>query len=223
MPQNPQENPNTLGAEDTVPQPTAPVEQPAPVVADIAKELSQQAVAQAEVKEDVPVEAPSKQIDLSQFSPEMLQALKQALAVTPDRAQTKAKKPTIELRVMYMDINREIPKYVVDFKQARMGLKYNSALQKDEETLKILVLFAGDTEYTEVVYSEFMQSDRVKLEVVSQREEKEVYSQGDTYKTLPDGVSKVLVSMDVTTVQYFYTVKLPNGTTIELQDKVVNA
>jgi hypothetical protein len=68
-------------------------------------------------------------------------------------------------------------------------------------------------------YTEFMQSDRVAVEVVSQRSEEHIIEEGQVMQR----ETGKIVMKELKTVDYFYTVKLPTGGTVELQGKMANA
>lgn len=196
---------------------TAPQTEPvAPVVDDIAQRLGQETVKEIKTDENKPTQATPMLVDLANLTPEMLQTLKSMLNVTPDRVQQKKGNIRIEIRTTEI---ADVPRYVVDFKTAKMGLRHDVTLQKDVETLMIDVRFNGDEKYTTVPYKEFMQYDRVAVEVVSQRVVEDIRHEGQVMQR----ETGRLVEKEVKTNLYFYTVALPDGSKVEIEGKMANA
>jgi len=187
-----------------------------PVVNDIAQRLGQETVKEIKTDENKPTQATPMLVDLANLTPEMLQTLKSMLNVTPDRVQQKKGNIRIEIRTAEI---AEVPRYVVDFKTAKMGLRHDVTLQKDVETLMIDVRFNGDDKYTTVPYKEFMQFDRVAVEVISQRAVEDIRHEGQVMQR----ETGRLVEKEVKTMLYFYTVALPDGSKVELEGKMANA
>ena len=212
------ENGANIGGEQGSNTPVPPIstEPVAPVVENIAQRLGQETVKEIKTDEAKPQQATPMLIDLANLSPEMLQTLKSMLNVTPDRVQQKKGNIKIEIRTAEI---AEVPRYVVDFKTAKMGLRHDVTLQKDVETLMIDVRFNGDEKYTTVPYKEFMQYDRVAVEVVSQRVVEDIRHEGQVMQR----ETGRLVEKEVKTNLYFYTVALPDGSKVEIEGKMANA
>lgn len=204
------------GQGSNTPVPPISPEPVAPIVDDISKRLGQETAKEIKTDENKPQQATPMLVDLANLTPEMLQTLKSMLNVTPDRIQQKKGNIKIEIRTTEI---ADVPRYVVDFKTAKMGLRHNTELQKEVETLVIDVRFNGDEKYTTVPYKEFMQYDRVAVEVLSQRSQDDVRYEGQVIQR----ETGKLVEKEVKTVLYFYTVALPDGTTVELEGKMANA
>ncbi|OGG65124.1 hypothetical protein A2Z56_02435 [Candidatus Kaiserbacteria bacterium RIFCSPHIGHO2_12_45_16] len=188
----------------------------APVVNNIASRLEKESVTATVDNTDKPVHNTPMMIDLANLSTEQLSMLKSMLSVTPDRVQQK--RGNIQIEIRRVNIQDE-PRYVVDIKRARMALEYHAETGAEVEAHVISVLLNGATEYVDMNYTEFMQSDRVKVEVISTRTVEGVIEEGEVISR----ETGKLVMKELKTVQYFYTVKLPDGTTVELEGKMANA
>lgn len=195
--------------------PAEPVATP-PVVGAIAQRLGQESVKENTDDTDKPVQHTPMMIDLANLSTEQLSMLKSMLSVTPDKVQKRRGNIRIEIRKVV--VNDE-DKYIVDFKRARLALAYHPETNAEMETHVIPVLFHDATEYVDMNYTEFMQSDRVAVEVVSQRSEENIIEEGEVISR----ETGKLVMKELKTMEYFYTVKLPTGQTVELQGKMANA
>lgn len=184
--------------------------------ADIAKRLGETTVVVTEEDRNKPQAHTPMLIDLANMSPEQLQMLKSMLNVTPDRVTQKKGNIRVEIRSVVKD---DVERYIVDFKPARLALDYHAETGQEFESHKIPVRLDGETEYFDMHYTEFMQSDRVPVEVVAQRSVEDIIKEG---QVLQRETGKI-VEKEVTVVTYFYTVKLPNGKEVEIQGKVANA
>lgn len=187
-----------------------------PVVAGISEKLEQTSEQQAHHDPTAPTQAEPMLVDLNNLKPEQLQVLKAMLNVTPDRAQPKKGNIIIEIRkVQYKGED----KFILDFEQARIALAYDSEAQRDMETHKIRVKLNGVEDMVDMLYGDFMEAERVPVEVISERHVDDSFSEGEvTQRT-----TGKLVQRDVQTREYFFTVKLPTGEQVEIQGKIANA
>lgn len=187
------------------------------VVNNIADMMAIKSVEASVTKDSTAPQANTPMLfDLANMSPEQLQTLKAMLNVTPDRAQQKRGNIRVKIRTISQN---EVPRYIVDFKRARTALAYATETGKEFESHRIEVLLNGDTAYTDMMYPEFMEAERVAVEVISQREEKDTLIEGEVVQR----ETGKLINKEVNIVKYFYTVKLPDGTTAELQGSLANA
>ena len=187
-------------------------EVPEPQVEDIASRLSNKEEVSEDVQEDVPVPETPVNFDPSMFTSEQLQALKRMLNATPDRPNNKNKGMTVQLR----EINGKV---VRDFSKA-----FNGFIQDPEEptrripTVKIKVYFFGEEEPTEMLYTEFMDSPRVKFTVKNVRTETEEVEEGETISN----ETGQLVTMVAIYHHRFFKIEV-DGKEVEVSDKIVNA
>lgn len=208
-------NPPVVQPEVTpAPVETAPVSNP--VVQGVASRLSERAVEEVERPTDVPQPHTPLGFDFSQLSSEQLSTLKAMLNVTPDQVQQARGNVRIEIRAVDTE---DGTRYVVDFKQSRKAVGYDAETGHEYETNKIEVLLDGDTEYTDMFYNEFMELERVPVEVMSTRTETQVLNEGQVVQR----ETGKLVNKEVKINHYFYNVKLPNGRLVELAGKLANA
>lgn len=178
----------------------------------INQELSQS----EEVKETT---APKSEVvepafDISKLSPDQLQQLAAALRAVPERVNDKKNK-TVKVREVTVN---GAQKLVLDFKRAFIGLVDDPENQRKVERHIIPIKVEGDTEFRNMLYSEFMQSPQVVCEVTKMNKEELPIVEGETY----DQYDR-LVEMTRTEVVYTLTVKTPDGREIELPGKVANA
>lgn len=152
---------------------------------------------------------PAPAFDISKLSPEQLRDLKAALADIPERSQNKGHTVTVR---------RFNDQYVIGAGTSRTKSVLDPAEQKAVTKVTIPVLYLGAEKFDDVDYKEFMQSERVKCQVVSTREIKDREVHGIVYSQQ----LKREVEQDVTTRVTYYTVKLPNGETIELFEDAIN-
>ena len=69
------------------------------------------------------------------------------------------------------------------------------------------------------MYNDFMDLERVQVEVLEQREKVNIREEGE----VTQAETGKLVMKEARVVQYFYTLALPNGKTVEVEGKLVNA
>ena len=194
----------------------APQEEAPSVVADISERLSHETEKEVEKDETLPQANEPMLVDLANLSPDQLQSLKAMLNVTPDRAQQKQGNIRVTIRKVVKD---EKDRYIVDFKQARTAIDFEPETGKEFESHKIAVLLDGDTEYTDMMYTDFMELERVQVEVLSQRQDVNMRVEGEVRQA----ETGKLVQKEVREVTYFYTLALPNGNQVEVEGKLVNA
>ena len=150
--------------------------------------------------------------DMGKLTAEQLQLLKSMLAVTPERVATKKANARTFIRTIG-------GKYVVSTKNSYLALVYDPTRLSEVETHKMPVKFAGEDKFTDVIYTEFMKAERVPCEILRIREEKGRRVEGEVVQR----ETGKIVEMEVTIVNYFFTVKLPDGTTTEVDGSAANA
>lgn len=182
-----------------------------PNIASISERLSEQESGEARGSEVMNTETPIP-FDLSQLRPEQLQQLKQMLAATPDRIVRKKKNPTVTLRV----INDKV---IVNHKNTYKALVDDPENNRKVERHHIPVLFQGDKDYTVIMYKEFINSPRVACEVTGTRSETDEIVEGETVSR----ETGQMVEMVVKVIRDYFTIKLPDGSTIEIEGKIANA
>lgn len=161
---------------------------------------------------DAPKAVEAIPFDIGKLTAEQLSNLKSMLAVTPERVPTKKKNAITQLR----SINGKV---VVAIKNAYLTLVYDPVRMTDIEAHKIPVRFAGETEFKDVLYNEFMKSERVMCEIMSIRTQEEIRIEGEVVQR----ETGRLVNQEVKMVIYFFTVKLPDGTITEIEGSAANA
>lgn len=197
---------------DVIPSETPAKSEPTPE--DIASRLESDEVSgQEEVEQEGKPQAERpKEFDLSQFSPETLQALKRMLNATPDRPTNKKDGISIQLREIDGKILR-------DFSKA-----FNGYITDPEEPTrkiavpKIKVWLFGQEEPVEMQYEHFMQAERKKFKVHSTRREVKEVEEGET----TSNETGQLVTMIATYHTQFFTIEV-DGKKVEISDKIANA
>jgi hypothetical protein len=184
-------------------------EKPFDITASIAKRLEgeEQEVAK---EEGINPESPLP-FDLTRLSKEQLQSLKSMLAATPDAQIRKKKNPTVFLR-------RIDGKMVQDFKRALLALVDDPENRRQVERHVIPVKFFGEDKYVDVLYSLFINSERVQCEVKKSRNEVIEIVEGEVMSA----ETGRLVDMVKKEVKYWFIVKLPDGEEVEIEAKVAN-
>lgn len=216
---------------DVTPEPTP---EPTPSTADAPKPDPVSSVAerlggggeQAQKPSEVVNPKNTMPFDVTQLSPDQLRALKAALNNTPEGREREKEKPRITLR-------RIDGRYIIDFKNAYLGVVRDVELNRDVERHKIPVRFFNQEEYEQmlkgeevqvhyedILYSEFMNAERVPCEVLRLTQEKKPYEIGETYSQQRGG----MVVMERVEVVSYFDVQLPDGYVIkQLEGKIVNA
>lgn len=150
--------------------------------------------------------------DITKLSKEQLQTLKALLNETPDGQIRTNKNPNVTLR--RIDGN-----YVIDFKNAVLGIVKDPETGKDIERHLIPVKFKGTEEFVNVLYSKFINAERVPCEVISHKEEKKSAVEGQVYSREK---GRMIEAVRFFVISYF-TLKLPEGETIEIEGRLANA
>lgn len=150
--------------------------------------------------------------DISKLSREQMQTLKAMLNATPDAQTRKRENPRVRLR-------RIDDKFIADFKRAYLTLIKDPENHRDVERHVIPVKFMGEENFTDVLYSKFINSEQVACEVVDSKQKVEEYIEGETFSretgTIVEMVRKEVIN--------WFTVKLPDGRTVEIEGKIANA
>jgi hypothetical protein len=180
-----------------------------PVVAEVVQSLQKNEEIAKEVV--VPSTQPV-QFDLTSFTVDQLQALKQALNATPDSATRKKENPTVMLRTMNGNV-------ILDFKNAYLGLVEDPENRRQVERHLIPVLVTGSKDYVSIRYTEFMQLERVKGEIISTRKENDDRIEGTVVSNETGRPTEMLVKR----TKDFFTIKLEGGQTLEIESKMANA
>ncbi len=180
-------------------------------VADISERLSNNPPEKKKEREDEPNPVESISFDINKLQPEQLQQLKAMLAVTPDRLSRKK----ANARTFLRNINGG---FVTATKPAYLALVYDATRLSEVETHKIPVKLHNSDKWTDIIYTDFMKADRVPCEILSIREERGRRVEGEVVQR----ESGRLVEMEVTTVNYFFKVKLPTGEEVEIEGSASN-
>ncbi len=200
-------------AGDTTPEPpTPPAGETPSVVGNIAERLGGQAKSE-ETKDDTAPQGKSPiPFDINSLSREQLESLKALLNSTPEGQIRENKNPVVTLRKID-------GQYVVDFNRAILGLVKDPETGRDVERHLIPVKFKGSDEFVNVLYSTFINSERVECEVLSHKEEKKPVVEGQTFSRKRG----TMVDMVRTHVISYFTIKLPEGETLEIEGRLANA
>lgn len=188
-----------------------PIEKDEDIIGSISQELGEST---NEQEEEIVNEEPVNTFDFSKFSREQIQQLKAMLNATPDNAIRKKKG---NAKMTLREVNGKI---VVDFKDTFLALTDDLVNGRKVETLIIPVKFHKEEEYTNIPYKEFMkENNRVVCEVLGTNRKINEEIEGETISA----ETGRLTDMVVTKVEDWFTVKLPNGETVELPVKLLNA
>lgn len=186
---------------------------PSSVVDSVASRLGESAKPETEQgRENAPAPQNAMPFDITKLSKEQLQTLKAMLNDTPEGQIREAKNPEITLRKI--DGN-----YVIDFKNAILGIVKDPETGRDIERHLIPVRFKGTEEFVNVLYSKFINAERVPCEVLSHKEEKKPIVEGAVYSR-ERGRN---VDMVRHIVNSYFTIKLPEGETLEIEGRLANA
>jgi hypothetical protein len=181
------------------------------VVKDISDKLSEAPV-EEQKKENAPEAKNTQAFDLATLTPEQLQSLKAMLNATPDTITREKGNPIVTLR-------RIDDKFVMDFKNAHIALVEDPENNRKVERHFIPVLFQGEEEYVNVLYQTFIDAERVPCEVVQTHTNTKRIVEGQTRSRETGSIVEVVR----TEVNNSFTVKLPDGETVEIQSKLANA
>jgi len=189
--------------------PMYPAEQA--VIPSISDRLSENEVKDNDTGENVHAET-ALPFDISKMSKEQLQVLKSMLAATPEGGKKPKQKPQIKIRTID-------GKVMEDFKNAYLALVRDSVNNRDIERHKIPVKFFGHKDYEDILYKTFMEAEFTTFEILSTRRELEEVVEGETISR----ETGTLVDLVIKKVKDFFTIKLPNGETVEVPAKIANA
>lgn len=189
-------------------------EQAASGVDDIAADLSAVESDDVEAMDQSGVMTPAQSFDFTNLTDAQLQGLKQALDGASARVSKIPKKnPTVTLREYQGRLVTWIGKSfirLVDVPEER----------RQRERTHLPIKFAGDKAETVVLYSDFMSmASRVTCEVVSQRSQENEKVIGEVFSK----EQKRTVPMTVNYVKKWFTIKLPDGSTEEVDTEQCNA
>lgn len=190
--------------------PTPPTPEKKDPVAMVSARLSEEGGSEAH--SSVIEEEQAIPFDVTKLSREQLQTLQQMLQATPNAAVRKTRKPQVRLR--RIDGN-----FVVDFKNAYLGLIKDSENRREVERHVIPVKFLGSENFSDVLYNKFINSEQVACEVLNSRQETEEIIEGETLSR----ETGTMVEMVRKVIRNWYTVKLPDGTELEIEGKIANA
>lgn len=182
------------------------------VVSNIAEKLSKSTQVAEHNNAQVVEPSDSVPFDISKLSIEQIQQLKHILEVTPNSVKKVVRKPTTKIRTLD-------GKYLVEAKRSFMRLRKNTIEGRDELAHYILVRFHGEANFVEKDYREVMQADRIVCEIVSTRYEDASYIEGEPVVHRETGK---LTEREVKVTVPYYTIKLPNGETVELKGEMSN-
>lgn len=200
--------PSALVEPEPTPEPTPePKKDP---VASVAERLSE--TGGAEKEDGVVREEAAIPFDITKLNRDQIQTLKAMLNATPDASTRKKQNPRIRLR-------RIDGQFVQDFKNAYLALVEDKENRREVERHVIPVQFIGSKEFTNVMYSRFINSEQVACEVIDYRQKVEEIPEGETISRQ----TGTLVEMVRKEMRVWYTVKLPDGSTVEIEGKVANA
>lgn len=181
------------------------------VEASIAEELSSSENPEQEGEGVAEPSSPTA-FDISKLSKEQIQQLKQMLNATPDSIQRKRENPKVKLRKIDNNI-------VIDFNNAYLGLVKDPANNREVEKHIIPVKFLGSEEYTPILYSKFINSERVDCEILGIKQKKNEIVEGETISR----ETGTLVDMIRVQIETTFEIKLPNGEVLEIPAKMANA
>lgn len=186
-----------------------PIPDPA---AKISEDLSRTAGGVADMPEN---EADPLEVLLAGIKPDQLQRLKMLLDATPTRISRRTN-PVVLLR-------KHEGNFIVDIGSAVNTLQRNDFTNITTEVLMLPVKFLGAGDFTMMPWQEYMQAEQVKCEIVSRRSKPDRQIVGDPIMHRDTGK---LVENVITTLEEFFTIKLPEGSpvsTIEIPVKMANA
>ena len=188
----------------------------AQVLPNIAKKLSENSNAGedptlGQTNGAKPAEPPA--FDISKLTVEQLQVLKSMLNVTPDQV-TRAKtiKPKISLP-------RVDGRFIVEIKRAYLKSMRDLELNRDVERHVLPVRFHGDTKFTEMIYADFINAERVKLEVKGVVQNPERIEEGSTISRL----TGLPVAMERVQISTKFIIQLPSGEEVTIEGQMANA
>jgi hypothetical protein len=153
--------------------------------------------------------AQSSGIDLSKLTQDDLKRLKALLDETPETTGKMGRTITVRFHD---------DEYVVGIGQCRSSFVHDPVENKSVGKTVIPVLYFGEEKYKDVDYKDFMQSQRVKCEVLGERKVEDRIVEGIVYSM----ERKREVEQGLETCVRYYRVRLPNNEEIELFEDAVN-
>lgn len=181
-------------------------------IEDIGSRLSANPPKEVRKNADAPKEQVAVPFDFDKLTPEQLQSLKARLAVTPERVSQKKANARAELR-------RIDGRYITAIKNSYLALVYDPTRLAEVETHIIPVKFHDSEKFVDINWAKFMLAERVSCEILRMSEEKGHRVEGEILQR----ETGKYVQMEVTTVNYFFTIKLPDGKEIEVDGSASNA
>ena len=181
----------------------------------IGAELSEKAqeTVDAAIATDRPEASAPVAFDLSKLTPDQLSNLKAALDGVPSgNVRPTKKNSTVTLREMD-------GKLIVKFSNAFLRLVMDPQSRSEKERQHIAVMFLGEDKETTVFYQDFMSAQRIKCEVINVKVEKREKQVGECYNKDLKRRVPMFIEWDERTM----TLKLPDGSSLEIEEKFVNA
>ena len=201
QPQDEPTTPPSPNPTDTTPTPPTPT----------AGEVSSQVSEKLNKKEEATNTADMIPFDVDKLSSEQLRVLKAKLSAQPERIKEEDRIKTIRLRSIDGNV-------LVDFKRAYIDLIDDPENNRKVKRHVIPVRLFSEEEYRTMLYSDFINSEQVALEVVSERKDIQEKVTGQVIHRKTGR----LVDMVQRTTKQWYTVKLPSGDTVEIEDYIAN-
>lgn len=188
-----------------------------PTPEDIGNRLSQAESGETAEAKNVMEAKSAIPFDISRLSVDQLQALKSALAQTPDTIRGKKKaNPRVTLR-------RMDGKLIVDYKEpAFKVIVHDGTQRRDVEKYMISVRFKDEDKFTDVDWQQFIEAPRISCEVISTRRQEEEIVEGETVSRATNEPVEMVKVM----VHDWFTIKLPEedgGGTMEIEARIANA
>lgn len=184
-----------------------------PIVADIGARLGGQAQVQKKSTEGGARPGnPNPIADLlANMGEDNLRMLKAALNAVPERKIKKTDVHTVTMRFVE-------DKPVIKISNAYLGIVKDLELRREVERHLITIELYGDSKPREMLYEEFMKLPRIKCKVISSRSEEEEVSD-DTVFSSQEGKEIELLR---TVKNSWFTIELPAGENIELEEQYLN-
>lgn len=179
----------------------------------IAERLSNQETQTQQQQDNVvqPQQAPT--FDVSKLTKEQIQTLQSILNATPEAADRKEdRKPTIALR-------KVDEKIIVDFKNTFKKLVDDPENRRQVLQLTIPVRFRDTDVFVDMIYNEFINSERVNCEIIDIKRTPDQKVVGSTISRETGRPVDMVVKFEHTT----YTVKLPSGEELTVDSRIANA
>lgn len=186
------------------------------VVAEIQEELGEEKETEKEEADTKPKAKEPHYIDINNLTPEAVNALREAFEKTPKEQKAEDRYYTVSLR-------EKDGRYIVEVGKAFLAMVHNAEERRDELKQFITVRFHGEKEMETIRFKEFMNLERVDCRIVGMNENKVNTPVGTTKKRDENGgLTAQLVIMYVNRVVVTFSLKLPTGEVIEVQEDHVN-